>query len=201
MSLPDFDTQLNLFGLAAQSERLFKAEDPYRLFWEKIYPRLAGSRDQLAACYCEDNGRPGIEPVVLLGVSILQFMERVPDREAIQRLRYHLGWKLALGQELWGEEFHPTVLVRFRRRLIEQEQGRLGFDLVLEGLRQEGLLKEGRRQRIDSTHVLGLVARMSEMECIRETLRLAMEEIEGRSEARPGFWEELVDRYLESQPE
>ncbi|MFN8005537.1 MAG: transposase [Terriglobia bacterium] len=201
MSLPDFDTQLNLFGLAAQSERLFKAEDPYRLFWERVFPLLANSREKLAACYCEDNGRPGIEPVVLLGVSILQFMERVPDREAIQRLRYHLGWKLALGQELAGEEFHPTVLVRFRRRLIEQEQGRLAFDLVLDGLKQAGLLKEGRRQRLDSTHVLGLVAWMSELECIRETLRLALEEIEGGSEARPGFWEELVERYLESQPE
>jgi hypothetical protein len=108
---------------------------------------------------------------------------------------------LALGQELGGEEFHPTVLMRFRRRLIEREQGRLLFDLVLEGLKQEGLLKEGRRQRIDSTHVLGPVARMSEVECWRETMRLALEEIVGATEERPGFWEELVERYLEGQVE
>jgi hypothetical protein len=48
---------------------------------------------------------------------------------------------------------------------------------VLEGLKKESLLKESRRRRVDSTHVLGLMARMSELECIRETLRLAMEEI------------------------
>ena len=29
-------------------------------------------------------GRPGIEPVVLLGVLIFQFLERVPDRQAAE---------------------------------------------------------------------------------------------------------------------
>jgi transposase len=201
MSLPHFDAQLSLFGLPARGEQIFKMDDPYRLFWEKVYPLLVAGRERLASCYCEENGRPGIEPVLLLGISVLQFMERAPDREAIKRLQYHLGWKLALGQELQGETFHPTVLVRFRQRLIEQEQGRLAFDLVLEGLKKEGLLKESRRQRIDSTHVLGLVAGMSELECIRETLRLALEQIEAETEGRPEFWEELVERYLESQPE
>jgi hypothetical protein len=99
---------------------------------------VAASREKLAACYCEDNGCPGIEPVVLLGVSILQFLERAPDREAVQRLKYHMGWKLALGQELGGGEYHPTALARFRQRLLEQEQGRLAFDLVLEGLKKGG---------------------------------------------------------------
>ncbi len=45
--------------------------------------RSAFSREKLAACYCEENGRPGIEPVLLLGISVLQFLERAPDREAI----------------------------------------------------------------------------------------------------------------------
>jgi len=38
--------------------------------------------------------------VVLLGVLILQFLERVPDRQAVELVKYHLGWKLALN--LWG---------------------------------------------------------------------------------------------------
>ena len=58
MSLPDFDSHLSLFGLAAQRDRIFKAEDPYRLFWGKVYPLLAASRENLAACYCEDNRSP-----------------------------------------------------------------------------------------------------------------------------------------------
>ena len=39
---------------------------------------------ELAQCYQPGNGRPGIEPVVLLGVLIFQFLERVPDRQAAE---------------------------------------------------------------------------------------------------------------------
>jgi hypothetical protein len=31
------------------------------------------------------------------------------------------------------------------------------------------------RQRLDSTHVLGVVRQISSLECVRETLRLALE--------------------------
>ena len=48
----------------------------------------------MAQCYKPENGRPGIEPVVLLGVLIFQFLERVPDRQAAELVKYHLGWKL-----------------------------------------------------------------------------------------------------------
>ena len=51
----------------------FKPFDRYRLFREKI----------LCALYCEDNGRPAVEPVLALGVSLLQFMGKVPDRKAL----------------------------------------------------------------------------------------------------------------------
>jgi len=50
-------------------------------------------------------------------------------------VKYHLGWKHALAQELDGEVFDPTVLVRFRERLVEQGQGQVAFETVLEGLR------------------------------------------------------------------
>jgi Transposase domain (DUF772) len=66
---------------------------------EKVWPVLVGCREQLAECYSPDNGRPAVEPVVLLGVLILQFLERVPDRQAVELVRYHLGWKLALHLE------------------------------------------------------------------------------------------------------
>lgn len=65
MSLPHFDAQLSLFGLPARGEQIFKMDDPYRLFWEKVYPLLVAGRERLASCYCEENGRPGIEPVLL----------------------------------------------------------------------------------------------------------------------------------------
>ena len=81
MSLPQFDVQGSLFeSLGAIAPELFADNDKYKLFAKKVWPVLAQSREQLAECYQADNGRPGVEPVVLLGVLIFQFLERVPDR-------------------------------------------------------------------------------------------------------------------------
>ncbi len=119
MSLPDFDTQGSLFGsLPAIARGLFAEDDRYQLFAEKIWPVLAGSRPELAKCYCAKNGRPATEPVLLLGVSIFQFLERVPDRQAAELVKYHLGWKLALNLELGQKSFHHSSLSYFRERLL-----------------------------------------------------------------------------------
>ena len=80
MSLPVFDPQTHLFGLQARSREVLSETDRYRLFAEKIYPLLVKARPKLEAGYCLNNDRPGLEPVLLLGVSVLQFLERVPDR-------------------------------------------------------------------------------------------------------------------------
>ena len=201
MSLPVFDPQTHLFGLQARSSEVFSESDRYRLFAQKIYPLLVAARPKLEAGYCLNNGRPGVEPVLLLGVSVLQFLERVPDRQAAELVKYHLGWKHALAQELDGAVFDATVLVRFRERLVEHEQGRVAFEAVLGGLCEAGLVREKSKQRLDSTHVLGLVARMGTLECVRESLRLALEDLaevvnEGQ---RPEFWNRLWERYVDSQ--
>src|SRR5260221_595727 len=120
MSLPQFDVQGSLFeSLGAIAPDLFSEGGKYKLFAKKIWPVLAGCREQLMECYEVDNGRPGVEPVVLLGVLIFQFLERVPDRQAVELVKYHLGWKLALNLKLSEGGFHATTLVYFRQRLIE----------------------------------------------------------------------------------
>ena len=107
MSLPKFDTQGSLFeSLGSIAADLFDKKDKYKLFATKVWPLLAGQREELAQCYEPGNGRPGIEPVVLLGVLIFQFLERVPDRQAAELVKYHLGWKLALNLELKADGFH-----------------------------------------------------------------------------------------------
>jgi hypothetical protein len=80
MSLPQFDVQGSLFeSLGAIAPDLFADNDKYKLFAKKVWPVLAQCREQATQCYEADNGRPGVEPVVLLGVLIFQFLERVPD--------------------------------------------------------------------------------------------------------------------------
>ena len=135
MSLPEFSLQGSLFSIDNLLGDRFPSDDRFRLFASHVGPLLVKARPALEAAYCRDNGRPGIEPVLLLGVSLLQFMERVPDRQAVEMLKYHLGWKLALGLQLELTAFDPTTLVYFRQRLIEHDQAKLAFDAVLQGLR------------------------------------------------------------------
>ena len=129
--------------------------------------------------------RPGIEPVVLLGVLIFQFLERVPDRQAAELVKYHLGWKLALHLRLGARGFHPTSLVHFRQRLVEAGKSDLALRAVLRALEQEGLIAKRSRQRLDSTHIVGAVAQLSALECMRETLALALEELDGKLKRGP----------------
>ena len=198
MSLPDFKPQTRLFGIYGPLGLELDPGDRYRLFTEKIYPLLVEGRGELEKGYCRDNGRPSVEPVLLLGVTLLQFMEKVPDREAVERLRYHLGWKYALNHDVNEAVFDSTVLVRFRAKLLEHEQGRLLFERILKGLQDAGLIPRQYKQRLDSTHVLGMIAKMSRLECVRESIRLALKELDlilGGSQ-RPEFWEILWERYV-----
>lgn len=201
MSLPDFSTQAELFSTAGLSASLFAQTDRYRLFAKLVYPPLAAARPALEKCYCPENGRVALEPVLMLGTSILQFLDGVPDRQAIEMLRYHAGWNFALNRQLGDEVFHPSSLVNFRNRLEEHQQSALGFTIILEALEQAGLVARQSRQRLDSTQIFGRVARMSRLDCVRESLRLALKELEGAltPEARPLFWLGLWERYVESQ--
>jgi hypothetical protein len=201
MSLPVFSTQAELFSTAGLSGSLFAPTDRYRLFAQKVYPALAGIRAQLEACYCADNGRLAIEPVLLLGVSLLQYLEALPDRQAVDLLRYHAGWNFALNRQVGDALFHPTTLVNFRQRLLDHDLGTIGFALVLEALVAAGLVARQSRQRLDSTQMFGRVSRMSRLDCVRQSLRLALEELAEQvpEPARPEWWPLLWERYVDSQ--
>jgi len=51
MRLPKFETQGSLFeSLGSLAGELFSDQDKYKLFATKIWPLLAKSREELAAC-------------------------------------------------------------------------------------------------------------------------------------------------------
>jgi len=200
-SLPSFSTQAELFSTAGLGASLFAPTDRYRLFAQLVYPRLANARPALAHCYCPENGRLALEPVLMLGVSILQDLDGVPDRQAVEMLRYHAGWNFALNRQLGDPVFHPTSLVNFRHRLEEHQQSAVAFQTVWDGLQEAGLVSRQSRQRLDSPQMFGRVAKMNRLDCVRETLRLALQELEEVLPVpeRPPFWVRLWERYVESQ--
>ena len=201
MSLPTFSAQGELFSTAGLSASLFAQTDRYRLFAKLVYPALVAMRPTLEKCYCPDNGREALEPVVMMGTSILQYLDGVPDRQAVELIRYHAGWNFALNRQVGDAVFHPTSLVNFRHRLEEHQQSALAFTIILKALEEAGLVSRQSRQRLDSTQMMGRVARMSRLDCVRESLRLSLQELEGvvPPQTRPFFWVGLWERYVESQ--
>jgi len=66
---------------------------------------------------------------------------------------------------------------------------------------EAGLVARQTRQRLDSTQMFARVSRMSRLECVRESLRLALRELETTSTdlPRPDWWPTLWERYVETK--
>jgi transposase len=169
-------------------------------FARTIFPLLESYRLRLAPLYCTNLGRPAWDPVRLLGVLILQFVLRVPDRQAAEAVQYDLRWRLALHLPPAEATFDPSLLVVFRHRLLESGEEKLAFTAVLDYLVEQGWVPKRSRQRLDSTHVWGLLRHMSRLECVRETLRLLLEDLEAMDRL-PLSWAGYWNRYVESKPD
>ena len=162
--------------IAEIGETILEADDPYRLIGAEVGEIL--SLEDFAPLYSEQ-GRGALCPIILGLVVIFQFLENIPDREAAKWAKVRLDWKYALHVPLRWEGFHYSSLSYFRQRLLAQGQERLLFEKVLGWVRGQGLLQKQGKQRTDSTHVLGQVAKLSRLELLWETLRLALRAIEG----------------------
>jgi len=152
----------------------------------------------LARLYQADRGRPACEPVRLLGLLLLQFVERLPDRQATEALQSDTRWRLALHLAPGEAACDPSLLVVFRQRLVAGGLERLAFEAALALVVAEGWVRRRGPQRLDSTHVCGLLSRMSRLECARETLRRVLEAVAERGEL-PAEWTPLWGRYVEGK--
>lgn len=175
------------------------AVKPFVLFRDRVHPELEVLRQDLEAMYAQVMGRPEIDPVFLTGVTILQMMERLPDRQAIIACQYDARWRLALGIPEDWEGIDSSTLVYFRRRLVKHRLARVALESGLAAMRSAGYLRQHGAVRIDSTHVLAHVAHMSRLECVRETLRLTLDFLVafGGTSA----WEPWFSRYAECNPQ
>lgn len=169
---------------------------PFALMRDSLLPALEGRRGELDAMYAPVMGRPEADPVMLMAVCVLQIMRRLPDRACAEACRYDARWRFALGDI---PAFHPTTLVNFRKRLADCGGARLALDACLEAMRTAGYLKSCGAVRIDSTHLLAHIANMSRLECVRETLRLALGFLSAFGGA--AAWEPWASRYALRDPE
>jgi transposase len=139
-------------------------------------------RDTLGTLYTDaefadlfpTRGQPAEAPWRLALATVLQFVERLPDRQAADAVRSRLDWKYALSLELTDPGFDHTVLSEFRTRLVQGGGAQRLLDVLLEQCQARGWLKARGRQRTDATHVLAAVRALNRLECVGETLRHAL---------------------------
>jgi transposase len=197
MSLPRDPLQ----PVPAETARVARAAFPAGNVYMRIRDELGTLFDdeRFAAVYASE-GQPALHPWQLALVSVLQFAESLSDRQAADAVRARIDWKYALGLELTDEGFHYSVLCEFRTRLIQGGIERMLLDTLLERCQQRGWLKARGRQRTDSTHVLGAVKALNQLELVGETLRHTLNVLATvapewlKAHARPEWFERYAER-------
>jgi hypothetical protein len=117
-----------------------------------------------------DIGRRSVPPMIVAVVMVLQRIEGVSDREAVDRFAFDARWKYAaggLGFDYPG--FVHTVLVDMRARLARSDRPERIFQATLEAARAAGLV--GRRRVLDSTPLYDAVATMDTVTLVRSAIR------------------------------
>ena len=131
-------------------------------------------------------GRRSISPRIVAVVMVLQRLEGLSDREAVDRFTFDARWKYAAGGlPMEFPSFAHTVLVDMRARLARSDKPQRIFDAVLEVAKSAGLI--GRRRVLDSTPIYDAVATQDTVTMIQSAicgvLRVARPEL--ASELRP----------------
>jgi transposase len=130
--------------------------------------------DPLFADLFPTRGQPALAPWRLALVTLFQYIEGLPDRQAAEAVRTRIDLKYALGLSLTDPGFDFSVLSEFRARLVEHSAAERLLDVLLEACQRNGWLAGGGRQRTDSTHVLARVRRLNRIDLVGETLRAAL---------------------------
>jgi len=141
--------------------------------------------DEMFADLFSKKGRRSVPPSVVATVMVLQRLEGLSDREAVDRYSFDTRWRYAAGvggygDDKWGQ-FSHTVLVDMRARLAASEAPRRIFEVTLEAASEAGFV--GTKRVLDSTPLYDAVATMDTItlirSAIRSLLRVANEVLEG----------------------
>ena len=132
--------------------------------------------EQFRELYCTDNGRPNKPVRTIVGVLVLKEMFDLTDEQTLYHVDFDLGWHVALG--LTPEDAHccQKTLHNFRSKLLGNDTAKQLFAQMTDRMLQRlGLSTE--RQRLDSTHIVSNIARLTRLGLFCETLRLFLKEL------------------------
>lgn len=124
---------------------------------DSVYAFLAEHRQRLfpddafADLFPSGRGRPSQPADVIASVLVLQSLEGLSDRDAVQALATDLRWKVACGLSITDAGFHPTTLTQWRNRLRRSDRPERIFDAVRDVIASTNVLANKHRRALDST--------------------------------------------------
>lgn len=133
--------------------------------------------EDFAECYSPGRGRPSIPPSILAKILLLAYRDGVSDERAMEQVRMHLGWKVALGLALDHTGYHPTTLVKFRARLLLHGKERLALERSVALAGELGLMEGSAEQIVDSTPMLGAAATQDTVRLVRFGVRRVIDAV------------------------
>jgi len=143
-----------------------------------IYSFLRRERDQLFpdeafADLFTGRGRCSVPPSVIAVVMVLQRLEGLSDREAVDHYCFDNRWRYAAGVGGYDAggwaRFSHTVLVDMRERLRGSNRPNRIFDAALRAAHEAGLI--GCKRALDSTPLYDAVSTMDTVTLIRSAIR------------------------------
>lgn len=163
-----------------------------------VFPLAMRIRDELGEVFPDaefesgfgERGRPGWSPGRLALITVLQLAENLTDRGAVERIRFGLDWKYALGLDIDDPGIDHSVLSEFRTRVAEHDLEEKVLDLLLARLVERGLLRPGGKARTDSTHVIAAVRDLNRLELAGESVRATLEAL---AVAAPDWLAQTID--------
>jgi IS5 family transposase len=142
-----------------------------RSIWAVLYRE--GDRlfaDELFADLFAEVGRRSVPPRIVATVMVLQRLQGLSDREAVEAFSFDARWKYACGGLPFDYPgFSHTVLVDMRARLAASAWPERVFAVTVQAARQAGLV--GVRRVLDSTPLYDAVATMDTVTLLGAAIR------------------------------
>lgn len=119
--------------------------------------------NELADKYCDNNGRPAEDPIMMFKLLLIKCVDNLSDVKLIQNLRVNMAYKYFL--DLAPEETNfidPSLLTKFRRqRLKDVEILDLLIGKTVKLAIEKGIIKERNKIIVDSTHTVSRYGQIS----------------------------------------
>ena len=168
-------------------------------FRDEILPILIEIEPEFAHKYHETQGAPNKPIALMLGLNILQDMFDLSDGETAEAFDFNALWHIALETPPDQARVSLKTIYNFRQILQTDELAKKTFESATDQLIEKFNVRLT-HHRLDSTHVLSNMARLSRLGVFTKTIEQFLKKLKKKNpsafEALPAS---LSERYLERE--